>query len=63
MVDKRLAVGVGCMMVGGVLVVIGLCQIPIVPVVLIIMGAGLGFVGWTIFKKRAKKLPEGLNIG
>ena len=66
MVNKRLAIGGGCMLLGGILVVTGLLRIPVVPVVLILMGGTIGFVGNRIYKKRNDKpegKPEGMNFG
>ena len=63
MVNKRLAVGVGAMLVGGALVVIGLLQIPPVPVILILIGGAIGFVGYKIFERRRGEIPSELNLG
>ena len=63
MVNKRLLVGVGGMLVGGVLVVKGLTLIPGLPIVLILVGGALGFVGYKIFEKRGSNKPSDLNFG
>ena len=63
MVNKRLAIGVGCMLVGGILVITGLLGIPVVSVVKVLIGGALGFVGYTIFEKRGSNKPDDLNFG
>lgn len=63
MVNKRLLVGVVCMLTGGALVIIGLTQIPGLPIVLILVGGALGFVGYKIFKSRKSDKPNDLNYG
>ena len=63
MVNKRLLVGIGCMLVGGALVVTGLLRIPVVPVVLIMIGGSIGFVGYKIFEARGGGIPSDLNLG
>lgn len=63
MVNKRLAIGTGCMLVGGALVVIGLLKIPIVPVVLVLVGGAIGFVGYKIYETRRSDKPNDLNFG
>ncbi len=62
MVNKRLLIGVGGMLVGAILVVAGLLRIPVVPVVLILMGGTIGFVCNGIYKRRNDK-PNDLNFG
>jgi len=63
MVNKRLLVGLGCMLVGGVLVVTGLLRVPVVPVVFILMGGSVGFVGYKIFESRRNDKPNDMNFG
>ena len=63
MVNKRLLVGVGCMLVGGVLVITGLLGIPVASVVKVLLGGALGFVGYKIFEKRGSSKPNDLNFG
>lgn len=63
MVNKRLLVGVGGMLVGGILVVAGLLRIPVVPVVLIILGGAVGFIGYKIYDLRGSDKPKGLEYG
>ena len=63
MVNKRLLVGVGCMLVGGILVVTGLLGIPGASVVKILLGGAIGFVGYVIFEKRRGYIPSDLNLG
>ena len=63
MVNKRLLVGIGCMLVGGALVVTGLLRIPVIPVVLILIGGTLGFVGYRIFESKGTDIPRDLNLG
>ena len=63
MVNKRLLVGVGCMLVGATLVVTGLLRIPVVPIVLILMGGTIGFVGYKIYELRRGSIPSDLNLG
>lgn len=63
MVNKRLLVGVGCMLVGGALVVAGLLRIPVVPVVLVLVGGAVGFVGYKIFENRGSEVPKDLELG
>lgn len=59
---KRTLVAIGVMLVGGVLFVSGLLQIPVVPVVLILVGGALGFTGYKIFLSRNNK-PDDLIFG
>ena len=63
MVNKRLLVGIGCMLVGGALVVTGLLRIPVLPIVLILIGGAVSFVGYTIFRSRRSDKPKGLEYG
>lgn len=63
MVNKRLLVGVGCMLVGGALFVTGLTQMPGLPIVLILIGGALGFVGYRIFESRRSDKPKGMEYG
>lgn len=63
MVNKRLLIGVGCMLTGGALVITGLTQIPGLPIVLILVGGALGFVGYKIFEKRRGNIPSDLELG
>ena len=63
MVNKRLLVGIGCMLVGAVLVVTGLLGIPVVSVVKILIGGALGFVGYRIYERRRGGKPDDLNFG
>lgn len=63
MVNKRLLVGVGCMLVGGALVVAGLARLPGLPIVLILMGGALGFIGYRIYEKRNGGKPKGMEYG
>ncbi len=48
--DKKMLIGIGGMLVGGVLVVGGLLQIPVLPVVLIVIGGALGYVGNKVYR-------------
>ncbi|MFX0084316.1 MAG: hypothetical protein ACFFAU_01480 [Candidatus Hodarchaeota archaeon] len=52
--DKNRLYGVGGMMVGGALVVTGLLQIPVLPVVLIVVGGAVGFIGYKFFNGEFK---------
>ena len=52
MLKKALYVGLGAMLVGGILVVVGLLNVPKVAVVQILLGGAIGFAGYTIFEKR-----------
>ena len=63
MANKRVLIGVGCMLVGAALVVIGLLQIPILPVVLILVGVALGFTGYKIYETRRGGKPDGMEYG
>lgn len=63
MVNKRLVVGVSCMLVGSALVVTGLLRIPVVPIVLILIGGAVGFVGYKIYELRRGSIPSDLNLG
>lgn len=63
MVNKKLAVGVGCMLVGGVLVVTGLLGIPVASVVKVLIGGAIGFVGYKVFESRRSNKPSDLNFG
>ena len=63
MVNKKLLIGVGCMLIGGSLVVTGLLRIPVVPIVLILMGGTLGFIGYKIYELRRSDIPNDLNFG
>lgn len=63
MVNKRLAIGVGCMLVGGALVITGLFRLPIVPIVLILIGGAVGFVGYKIYEARNGGKPNDMNFG
>jgi hypothetical protein len=60
---KRTLVGLGAMLVGAILVVSGLLQIPVVPVVLILVGGVLGFIGYKIFENRGNTKPDDLVYG
>lgn len=63
MVNKRLLVGIGAMLVGGALFVTGLFRIPVVSIVLILMGGAIGFVGFYIYERRRGGKPNDLNYG
>jgi len=63
MLGKRLLVGVGSMLVGAVLVVVGLIQIPVIAKVLILLGGTVGFVGYRIYEQRGKDKPDGMIYG
>lgn len=63
MVNKRVIVGICCMLVGGILIVIGLVQIPIVARVLILIGGTVGFIGYRIYELRRNNRPKDLNFG
>lgn len=52
MLNKALYVGLGTMLVGGILVVVGLLNVPKVAAVEILLGVALGFAGYKIFEKR-----------
>ncbi len=47
--DKNMIYGVGGMLVGGSLVIGGLLQIHVLPVVLILVGGTIGFVGYKFY--------------
>ena len=51
------------MLVGGALVVKGLTLIPGLPIVLILLGGALGFVGYRIYELRRSDKPNDLNFG
>lgn len=61
--SKVILIGCGAMLLGGVLVVVGLLQIPIIPVVLILAGGGLGFLGYRVYKNKNNIKPEDLYFG
>lgn len=63
MVNKRLAVGVGCMLVGGALVITGLVKLPVVPFLLILTGGAVGFIGYKIYELRKSGKPNDMNFG
>ncbi len=63
MVNKRLLIGLGSMLVGGVLVVVGLLKVPVVAAVLVLLGGTLGFVGYKIFENRRSDKPDDLVYG
>ena len=60
---KVALIGIGAMLVGATLVVVGLLQIPVVPVVLILVGGAVGFVGYKIFENRKNAKPNDLYFG
>ena len=52
MLKKVLYVGLGTMLIGGILVVVGLLNVPKVAAIEDLLGGALGFVGYQIFEKR-----------
>lgn len=60
---KVTLVGCGAMLVGAILVITGLLQIPVLPVTLILVGGALGFVGYKIFESRKNIKPDNLIFG
>jgi len=52
MVNKALCIGLGMMLVGGILVVVGLLNVPKMAVVEVLLGGAVGFVGYKIFGQR-----------
>ena len=63
MINKRVLVGIGAMLLGGVLVVTGLLRIPVVPIVLILVGGAVGFGGYKIYETRRRGIPGDLELG
>jgi len=52
MVNKALCIGLGMMLVGGILVVVGLLNVPKMAAVEVLLGGAVGFVGYKIFGQR-----------
>lgn len=60
---KVVLVGLGAMVVGGILVVVGLLQVPTLAKVLILVGGGVGFVGYKIYDKRNQIAENNVYFG
>lgn len=64
MMNKETMVALGVMGLGGLLVLVGLLQVPVISGVLIIVGALMGFIGYTLYKDRNNnEPPEGMIFG
>lgn len=61
--NKKVLIGTGRMLLGGILVVIGLLRIPVIPVVLILVGGALGFTGYRLFETRRSDRPDDMIYG
>lgn len=62
MMNKQGLIGIAGMFVGGVLVIVGLLNIPVMSVVLIVLGGAVGFTGHYFYDHKNTEYKD-LNFG